>query len=146
MKSTDPFAHKGEPTHLPRGTPMGDSYREYKSLAEEADGVKERYHEQADDFQRESTSEHYIPRPQRRFKGRDDFHYREEKTAFRTGDSYHLASKSRDEHNFRYMGHFKDRADFDRHEKAAVVDEIKSEGWHARENEHRRRRPVSNPH
>ena len=124
---------------------MGNGCEEYKSLTAETDNNKSRYERQAQAYEDEATATHYIPGPLRRFKGIDDYHHRAENTAFRTGDSYHLASSSRSEYNLRYIGHFKDRDDFDRHELAAEIDEIDSEKWHAVENEHRRCRPVSNP-
>ena len=122
---------------------MGEDYRKYKSHALEGDARVKRYAEDRRVFEHEST--HYTPAPKRQFKGIDDFHHRAENTAFRAGDSYHQASRSRDAHNMNYIGHFKNREQFDGHERAGEFDEETSEMWHAREKEHRSHRPVSSP-
>ena len=125
---------------------MGDSRHRYKSLESEGEAREDFYAGQAERYADEATR--YTAPPRRKFKGIDDYHRRAENTAFRTGDNFHEASKARNEHNANYMGHFKNRWDFDRHEHAVETNEMKSEDWHAADNAHRnlravRRTPVS---
>ena len=138
---TDARIFEDECTKFPPGTPMGDSRKNYKSLESEGEDRELFYEEQAERYADEVAQ--YTPPHRRKFKGIDDYHRRAENTAFRTSDNFHMASKARGEHNVNYIGHFKSRWDFDRHECAAETDEIKSEGWHAAENAHRDLRAVS---
>ena len=120
---------------------MGDSRQKYKSLEYEGEDRESFYQAQAKRYADEATR--HTPPHRRTFNGIDDYHRRAESTAFRTSDNFHEASKARAEHNVNYMGHFKSRRDLDRHERAVMTDEIKSEGWHAAENAHRDLRAVS---